>query len=120
MSYDGAADTGRGVLQRNGRAGARARRRRTAERTTGLAVAVLAALTIGFAALWFAVSLPALAWLFAASVVGFGALGFICVANAREKFCNKLQWVEGGACGAPSQDMLMSLLACISGGQTSS
>ena len=74
MSYDGAADTGRGVLQRNGRAGARARRRRTAERTTGLAVAVLAALTIGFAALWFAVSLPALAWLFAASVVGFGAL----------------------------------------------
>lgn len=74
MSYDGASDTGRGVLHRNGRAGSRARRRRTAERTTGLAVAVLAVLTFGFAALWFAVSLPALAWLFAVSAVGFGAL----------------------------------------------
>ncbi|EMA53559.1 hypothetical protein [Halococcus thailandensis] len=74
MSYDGAADTGRGVLHRRGRADARARRPRTAERTTGLAVAVLAVLTFGFAALWFAVSLPTLAWLFAASAVGFGAL----------------------------------------------
>ncbi|GAA0458797.1 hypothetical protein GCM10008985_13830 [Halococcus dombrowskii] len=35
---------------------------------------MLAILTLGFAALWFAVSLPALAWLFAASAVGFGAL----------------------------------------------
>ncbi|WP_154020004.1 hypothetical protein [Halococcus sediminicola] len=74
MNYDSSADAGRAVLHRNGRAGARARRGRTAERATMLAAAVLAALTFGFVALWFAVSLPALAWLFAASVVGFGSL----------------------------------------------
>jgi fatty acid desaturase len=74
MNYDSAAETGREVLHRNGRAGARARRGRTAERTTQLAAAVLSVLTLGLAALWFAVSLPALAWLFAASLAGFGSL----------------------------------------------
>jgi hypothetical protein len=73
MNYDSAAEAGRGVLHRNGRAGVRARRGRTAERATTLA-AVFSVLTLGFVALWFAVSLPALAWLFAASVVGFGTL----------------------------------------------
>ncbi len=74
MNYDSAADAGRRVLHRNGRAGARARRGRTAERAATLAAAVLVFLTLGFAALWFAVSLPAVAWLFAASMVSFGSL----------------------------------------------
>jgi fatty acid desaturase len=74
MNYDSAAEAGRGVLHRNGRTGARARRGRTAERATTLAATVLAVLTLGLAALWFAVSLPALAWLFAASLAGFGSL----------------------------------------------
>ena len=74
MNYDSAADAGRGVLHRNGRAGERARRGRTAERAATLAAAVFAVLTLGFATLWFAVSLPALAWLFAVSMVGFGSL----------------------------------------------
>jgi hypothetical protein len=74
MNYDGAAEAERGVLHRNGRAGARARRGRTAERAATLAAGVGALLALAFAALWFAVSLPALAWLFAASLVGFGAL----------------------------------------------
>jgi fatty acid desaturase len=75
MNYDSAAETGRRVPHRNGRAGARARRgQRTAERAATLAAMVLAVLALGLAVLWFAVSLPALAWLFAASVVGFGSL----------------------------------------------
>lgn len=73
MNYDSAADAGRRVLHRNGRAGARARRGRTAERAATLAAGMLTVLTLGLAVLWFAVSLPAVAWLFAASVVGFGS-----------------------------------------------
>jgi hypothetical protein len=74
MNYDDVADAGRGALHRNGRAGARAGRGRTAERATTLAAGVLSALALGFTVLWFAVSLPAVAWLFAASLVGFGSL----------------------------------------------